>query len=188
MARTSSCRRRHIDAVLQGTRDGRRTGELVRFGQAKHPNGTSVDPSYWWSVSQEAAGAGRRPRTTYPRWPSAASSTAWAILDKQGNVIRDAMLWNDTSPAPQAAARSKSSAQRPHKRRAGRPNRPRQAALGQGRRLLPVASYTLTKVAWVAENEPENAKKIAAICLPHDWLSWRGRRLRPGRRRRGRPS
>lgn len=45
--------------------------------------------------------------------------------------------------------------------------------MGQGRRLLPVASYTLTKVAWVAENEPENAKKIAAICLPHDWLSWR---------------
>lgn len=28
-------------------------------------------------------------------------------------------------------------------------------------------------MAWVAENEPENAKKIAAICLPHDWLSWR---------------
>lgn len=26
------------------------------------------------------------------------------ILDKQGNVIRDAMLWNDTSSAPQAAA------------------------------------------------------------------------------------
>ena len=24
-----------------------------------------------------------------------------------------------------------------------------------------------------AENEPENAKKIAAVCLPHDWLSWR---------------
>ncbi len=28
-------------------------------------------------------------------------------------------------------------------------------------------------MAWVAENEPENAKKIAAVCLPHDWLSWR---------------
>lgn len=25
----------------------------------------------------------------------------------------------------------------------------------------------------MAENEPENAKKIAAVCLPHDWLSWR---------------
>ena len=36
-----------------------------------------------------------------------------------------------------------------------------------------VASLTITKVAWVAANEPENAERIAAICLPHDWLSWR---------------
>ena len=36
-----------------------------------------------------------------------------------------------------------------------------------------VASLTITKVAWVAANEPENAARIAAICLPHDWLSWR---------------
>ena len=28
-------------------------------------------------------------------------------------------------------------------------------------------------MAWVAANEPENAARIAAICLPHDWLSWR---------------
>mgnify|MGYP000083439989 CR=1 FL=1 len=36
---TQSCKVRVTDAE---------TGELVRFGQAKHPNGTSVDPSYWW--------------------------------------------------------------------------------------------------------------------------------------------
>ena len=43
---TQSCKVRVTDAE---------TGELVRFGQAKHPNGTSVDPSYWWSAFQEAA-------------------------------------------------------------------------------------------------------------------------------------
>lgn len=37
----------------------------------------------------------------------------------------------------------------------------------------PVASLTITKLAWVAEHEPANAERIAAICLPHDWLSWR---------------
>jgi xylulokinase len=36
-----------------------------------------------------------------------------------------------------------------------------------------VASLTITKIAWVAANEPENAAKVAAVCLPHDWLSWR---------------
>jgi xylulokinase len=27
-------------------------------------------------------------------------------------------------------------------------------------------------VRWLAENESENAKKLAAIALPHDWISW----------------
>lgn len=37
----------------------------------------------------------------------------------------------------------------------------------------PVASLTITKLAWVAANEPDRAARVAAICLPHDWLSWR---------------
>jgi xylulokinase len=36
-----------------------------------------------------------------------------------------------------------------------------------------VASFTASKVRWVLENEPENAARIAAIALPHDWLSWK---------------
>ena len=31
------------------------TGEMVRFGQAKHPDGTSVNPEAWWQAFQEAA-------------------------------------------------------------------------------------------------------------------------------------
>ena len=79
---TQSCKVRVTDAE---------TGELVRFGQAKHPNGTSVDPSYWWSAFQEAAeqagglddvsAPGSSPSFSNPKvctvWPSSASSTAW---------------------------------------------------------------------------------------------------------------
>jgi xylulokinase len=36
-----------------------------------------------------------------------------------------------------------------------------------------VASLTVTKARWVAEHEPENAARTAAVCLPHDWLTWR---------------
>ena len=32
---------------------------------------------------------------------------------------------------------------------------------------------TVTKLRWLADNEPENVAKIAAICLPHDYLTWR---------------
>ena len=96
------------------------------------------------------------------------------ILDKQGNVIRDAMLWNDTSSAPQAAALIDKLGATP-----AEGDEPDDVTARGKQRWVkavgssPVASYTLTKVAWVAENEPENAKKIAAVCLPHDWLSWR---------------
>ena len=44
------------------------TGEQVRFGQAKHPDGTSVNPEFWWEGSTMS-----RPSRL------AASSTAWSF-------------------------------------------------------------------------------------------------------------
>jgi len=38
---------------------------------------------------------------------------------------------------------------------------------------VPVASFTVTKLAWLAEHESANAARTAAVCLPHDWLTWR---------------
>ncbi len=161
---TQSCKVRVTDAE---------TGELVRFGQAKHPNGTSINPAYWWDAFQEAAQqAGGLDDVS--ALAVGGQQHGMVILDGQGNVIRDAMLWNDTSSAPQAAALIEKLGAAPAQN--GEPEDP--IARGKQRWVKavgssPVASYTLTKVAWVAENEPENAKKIAAICLPHDWLSWR---------------
>jgi xylulokinase len=36
-----------------------------------------------------------------------------------------------------------------------------------------VASFTVTKLPWLAEHEPDNAARTTAVCLPHDWLTWR---------------
>src|ERR671938_112632 len=38
---------------------------------------------------------------------------------------------------------------------------------------VPVASFTVTKLRWIAEHEPDCARRTAAVCLPHDWLTWR---------------
>jgi xylulokinase len=35
-----------------------------------------------------------------------------------------------------------------------------------------VASFTASKVRWLAENEKQNADRVHSIALPHDWLSW----------------
>ncbi|MCO6557845.1 MAG: xylulose kinase [Bifidobacterium sp.] len=150
------------------------TGKLVRFGQAKHPDGTSVDPEYWWQAFLEASKqAGGLDDVS--ALSVGGQQHGMVLLDKRGRVIRDALLWNDTRSAPQAENLIT---------RLGAPERVSEnepedvTARGRQRWVQavgssPVASYTLTKLAWVAENEPENAARIAAICLPHDWLSWR---------------
>ena len=65
---------------------------------------------------------------------------------------------------------------------------------------VPVASFTASKIRWLARNEPENAARVRRWCCPHDWLTWEigGRVLRAGHRsrrrvrygllRRGRPT
>jgi xylulokinase len=34
-------------------------------------------------------------------------------------------------------------------------------------------SFTVTKLRWLAEHEPEHAARTAQVMLPHDWLTWR---------------
>jgi xylulokinase len=150
------------------------TGELVRFGQAKHPDGTSVDPEYWWQAFRSAAeSAGGL--DDVKALAVGGQQHGMVLLDSRGRVIRDALLWNDTRSAPQAESlierlgQIEPAAQDEPNDVVGRGRQRWVKAVGSS----PVASYTLTKLAWVAENEPENAARIAAVCLPHDWLSWR---------------
>ena len=91
---TQSCKVRVTDAA---------TGELVRFGQAKHPDGSTVNPEHWWRAFQEAASqAGGLDDVS--AIAVGGQQHGMVALDEQGRVIRDAMLWNDTSSAPQAEA------------------------------------------------------------------------------------
>ena len=39
--------------------------------------------------------------------------------------------------------------------------------------MVPVAAITATKLRWLADHEPAHADATAAVCLPHDWLTWR---------------
>ena len=55
------------------------TGEQVRFGQAKHPDGTSVNPEFWWEAFTKAAEqAGGLDDVAAPS-RLAASSMAWSF-------------------------------------------------------------------------------------------------------------
>src|SRR4029453_2252723 len=86
-------------------------------------------------------------------------------LDSSGAVVRPALLWNDTRSAGDADQLIAD---------AGDGDAEAGAAFwADATGTVPVASLTITKLRWLAREEPENARRVAAVCLPHDWLSWR---------------
>lgn len=133
------------------------TGALIREGRASHPNGTEVNPAAWWGALNEAiAQAGGL--ADVASISIGGQQHGMVVLDNEGNVIRDALLWNDTRSAEQAnQIVEKFGAE----------------GIANLTGSLPVASFTSTKLLWLKENEPANAARVAAICLPHDWLTWR---------------
>ncbi len=133
------------------------TGALVREGRALHPDGTEVHPDAWWDALVEAveqAGG----LADVEAVAVGAQQHGMVVLDADGQVVRPALLWNDTRSAPQARRLTEELGA---------------DVWAQAVGLVPVASFTVTKLAWLAENEPENAARVAAVCLPHDWLTWR---------------
>ncbi|MDI3195523.1 xylulokinase [Pseudarthrobacter sp. AL07] len=141
------------------------TGALLRQGSARHPEGTEIDPELWWAALQKAID------TAGGLEDVAAVSVGgqqhgMVCLDADGAVVRPALLWNDTRSAPAAQELIEET---------GGPG-----YWAEATGTVPVASITATKLRWLAENEPENAARTAAVCLPHDWLSWRLAGFGPG--------
>lgn len=139
------------------------TGQIVRFGSAPHPAGTEVAPKHWLAALEkaidEAGGLADVSAVSI-----AGQQHGMVLLDESGEVIRDALLWNDTRSADSA---SELVAELETPENSGEHNWAHRTG------VVPVASFTAAKLRWVARNEPETMRKAAAVCLPHDWLTWK---------------
>jgi len=134
------------------------SGAFIREGRAPHPDGTEVDPERWWSALQDAiAMAGGLADVS--AISVGGQQHGLVALNSAGEILRPALLWNDTRSAEAAADLN---------REAGG-NQVMADATGS----VLVASFTASKVRWMADHEPELAAQIGAIALPHDWLSWK---------------
>lgn len=133
------------------------TGAPVREGRAGHPDGTEVDPEAWWAALAQATAGGLLDGVAAVG--VAAQQHGMVALDEDGRVVRPALLWNDTRSAG-AAADLVAELSGPEAWA---------AAVGS----VPVASFTVTKLRWLAEHEPAHAARVARVLLPHDWLTWR---------------
>ena len=131
-------------------------GTVVGSASAPHPAGTECPPDRWWEA---LTAAGRELLERAAAVGVAAQQHGMVVLDDSGAVIRDAMLWNDVKSAPQAAALVSEF------------GGPAEWAARTG--SVPTMSFTVTKLRWLAENEPGHAARVHRVLLPHDWLTWK---------------
>ena len=154
-----------IDSSTQSTKVELRdldSGEVVGVASAPHPPTTpprsEQDPAAWWDAFRaaldEAAVSAGRPRIAAVS--VAGQQHGLVAVDADGNVVRPAKLWNDTESAQQADRLVAQLGAEEWARRTG---------------SVPVASFTVTKLAWLREREPDNFERMRRVLLPHDWLT-----------------
>lgn len=129
------------------------SGELVASAVRPHPVGTEVDP-YTWKAALDSA-LEELSNHRFDAISIFAQQHGLIPLDSNGEVIRKALLWNDVRSERSATDLNEEIPD---------------IHLRTGSKL--VASFTASKLRWLADHEPENASRISAIALPHDWLSW----------------
>ncbi len=146
-----------IDSSTQSTKAllvDAETGQVLEERRASHPDGTEVDPRAWLDAVDEAAGP------LLERADALAvggQQHGMVLLDEKGEVVRDALLWNDTRSADAATTLIEEMGGA-------------QASVEEIGSLM-VASFTASKLRWVRDEEPENAQRAAQVLLPHDFVS-----------------
>ena len=147
-------------AVLVDASDG----SVVAQQRATHPAGTSVDPRAWLGALDEAT-AGLLDRAEAVA--VGGQQHGAVALDEQGEPVHDALLWNDVRSAGAAAELVEE---------LGGPDR-----CAELTGSVFNASYTITKLRWLRDHEPDAVGRIHDVMLPHDYLTWQlaGRSAEP---------
>ena len=142
-------------------------GQGVIHAEAAHdyplefprPGWSQQDPAHWWQAVKagmpellrgidagQVAGIG-----------VAGQMHGLVVLDKDDNIIRPAILWNDGRTAAQVDYLN---------------NEFGKARLSGLTANIAFAGFTAPKILWMRENEPENFGRIAKIMLPKDYVNY----------------
>ena len=154
-----------VDSSTQSTKVEVRnldTGRVVAAASSPHPQTeppvSEQDPRTWWAALAAAVVQLGDIRQDIVAISVAGQQHGLVLLDDNGNPLRPAKLWNDTTSADQATSLVAELGRSQWAERCG---------------SVPVASFTISKLAWVAANEPDLLDRIAMVMLPHDYLTWR---------------
>ena len=153
-----------VDSSTQSTKVEVRDaddGRLVAYGRAPHPSPSPTarreqDPKAWWDAL--IAAIGQTDVRDIAALSIAGQQHGLIVLDGAGAVLRPAKLWNDTESAPEAEAMVRQFGAERWAKACG---------------TVPVASLTITKLAWLARHEKATFDRVATVLLPHDYLTYR---------------
>ena len=137
------------------------TGEVV--GEASEPLSverpgprmSEQNPEHWWRATCDAVAALRDYALRIRAIGLSGQMHGAVLLDRRGDVLRNAILWNDGRSEPQCAAL--------------------EAAIDvagiTGNRAMP--GFTAPKLNWVREHEPDIFARTRTVLLPKDYVRYR---------------
>jgi xylulokinase len=125
------------------------------------PGWAEQDPRSWWNAARKVIASLLRTSNVRPKDVRCIGLSGQmhsaVVLDHHGEVLRPALLWCDARTQPECAALT------------GRVGEARLVEL-VGNAAVP--SFTLPKLLWIREHEPELSARIATVLLPKDWLRY----------------
>ncbi len=130
-------------------------GTVLGTRTVPHPEGTAVDP-YSWQHALAAAGSDLLGKAAAVA--VGGQQHGMVLLGEDGEPVHEALLWNDNRSAGSAAELVTE---------LGGPQ-----AWASAVGSVPVASFTVSKLRWVADHAPAAATRARSVLLPHDWLTW----------------
>lgn len=126
------------------------------------PAWSEQDPVDWWAASVASIRRVMESAGIKPQEVAGVGLTGQmhglVLLDRQGEVLRPAILWNDQRTAAQCATITERVGAERVLRITGNP-------------VLP--GFTAPKIVWVRENEPEVYARVASFLLPKDYVRFR---------------
>lgn len=124
------------------------------------PNWAEQSPQAWWDATNQSIASLRQ------KAPEAWSQVraiglsgqmhGAVLLDKDHQLLRDCILWNDTRSAKECEWLME--------------NHPEFLTVASN---LVMPGFTAPKLVWVAKNEPEIFAQIDKVLLPKDYLRWK---------------
>lgn len=129
--------------------------------QTPKPGWAEQDPDAWWAASVESIRAVRafRPDAAIASIGISGQMHSSVFLDRDGNVIRPALLWCDGRTTAEC---------REIEQRVGGEERLRDLASNPA-----LEGFTLPKVLWLRNHEPAAFDRLATVLLAKDYIRYR---------------